>query len=53
MPERHRNYKEFIGRIDVEFIVLIRKDIASTVASFLVAMAEGSWERTGEAHPAR
>ncbi len=53
MPERHRNYKEFIARKDIRFIVLIRKDIGSTVASFIVAAAADSWERTGEAHPAR
>ncbi len=53
MPDRHGDYKEFIRRKDIKFIILTRKDIASTVASFVVAMAEGSWKRTGEAHPAR
>lgn len=53
MPNRHRNYREFIERPDIKFIVLTRNDIAATAASFVVAMKAGSWRRSGEEQRAR
>ena len=49
MPNRHTTYQAFIKREDITFIVLIREDIPSTVASFLLAMRTDSWRRSGEA----
>jgi len=48
MPDRHQNYDEFILRRDIRFITLKRRDIASTIASFTMARATGSWRRHGE-----
>lgn len=48
MPNRHKNYRRFIQRPDVKFIVLTRENIASTAASFMVAMKAGSWRRAGQ-----
>lgn len=48
MPNRHPNFAKFISRPDIQFITLVRRDIASTVASFLMAMETGSWRRSGE-----
>ncbi len=53
MPNRHRNFDAFVSRRDVQFITLSRFDLASTVASFLVAMATDSWRRQGGAQTAR
>ena len=53
MPNRHRDYDRFVGRPDIRFITLSRRDIASTVASFVVAMATNSWRREGGAQAAR
>ncbi|HJQ37517.1 MAG TPA: hypothetical protein VKB93_10290 [Thermoanaerobaculia bacterium] len=47
MPNRHRDYREFIRRTDIQFITLVRDDIASTVASFILAMRTNSWRRSG------
>jgi hypothetical protein len=47
MPNRHPNYPKFITRPDIRFITLVRRDVASTVASFLIAMETGSWRRFG------
>jgi len=53
MPNRHRNLEAFVSRPDIRFITLSRLDLASTVASFLVAMATDSWRRQGGAQTAR
>lgn len=53
MPNRHRDFDAFTLRPDIQFITLVRDDVASTVASFLVAMNTGSWRRFGEPQPAR
>jgi hypothetical protein len=53
MPNRHPDIGTFTHRNDVRFITLIREDIASTAASFLVAMATGSWRRYGEPQPTK
>ncbi len=48
MPDRHNNYDAFVARPDIQFITLTRRDIPSTVASFLLAMKTDSWRRSGE-----
>lgn len=53
MPERHRDYMAFINRKDITFITLARRDVPSTVASFMLAMAKGTWRRSGEVPQAR
>jgi len=53
MPNRHRDFDRFVNRSDIRFITLSRRDIASTVASFVVAMATDSWRREGGAQTAR
>lgn len=53
MPNRHADFPEFSLRPDIQFITLVREDVASTVASFLVAMETGSWRRFGEPQAAR
>lgn len=53
MPNRHRDFPAFSSRPDIQFITLVRDDIASTVASFMVAINTGSWRRFGEPQPAR
>jgi hypothetical protein len=50
MPNRHKDFAQFIDRTDVRFITLIREDVPSTVASFRLAMLRrGQWKRKGEA----
>lgn len=51
MPNRHGDLKAFTGRADIRFITLTRQDIASTVASFLMAASTGIWRRQGGPHP--
>ena len=53
MPNRHKDLGGFIARPDIQFITLTRRDLASTVASFLMAMATESWRRYGEPQVAR
>jgi hypothetical protein len=53
MPNRHKDLDRFAARPDIQFITLSRRDVASTVASFLVAMATDSWRRYGEPQSAR
>lgn len=53
MPERHAGFDAFCRRSDIRFIVLTRRDVASTVASFFVAAHTGSWRRDGEPQAAR
>ena len=47
MPNRHSDFDGFVRRSDIRFIVLTRDDVASTVASFFVAVRTGSWRRDG------
>jgi hypothetical protein len=47
MPHRHESYDDFLRRPDIRFITLERADTASTVASFLLAMRDGTWRRSG------
>lgn len=47
MPHRHDNYASFVTRPDIRFITLVRADIPSTVASFMLAMRRGTWGRQG------
>ena len=47
MPNRHRETPNFFKRDDITFIVLTRKDIPSTVASFYAANKKKTWARTG------
>ena len=51
MPNRHPDFSAFVSRPDIRFISLIRSDVSSTVASFLVAFERSTWRRHGEAHP--
>lgn len=53
MPNRHSDLAAFTVRQDIRFITLVREDIASTVASFQVAIHTGSWRRFGEPQAAR
>ena len=48
MPARHRRERGFFNREDIQFIVLVREDVSSTVASFVAANLSNSWERKGE-----
>lgn len=48
MPDRHTNYDAFVARTDIQFITLTRRDVPSTVASFLMAMKTDFWRRSGE-----
>jgi len=48
MPDRHKHYEAFVSRPDIQFITLTRRDVPSTVASFLMAMKTDSWRRFGE-----
>jgi hypothetical protein len=47
MVNRHPDIADFVRREDIQFIVLRRKDIAATVASFMLAMEQGTWRRDG------
>ncbi|MDJ0703520.1 MAG: hypothetical protein QNJ46_09590 [Leptolyngbyaceae cyanobacterium MO_188.B28] len=47
MPRRHEPFEQFIAQPNIQFIVLIRKDVLSTVASFILATKTGNWRRTG------
>lgn len=48
MPHRHADFRHFVARKDIRFITLVRADVASTVASFMLAMRRGTWGRRGE-----
>jgi len=47
MPMRHKNDPEFLQREDIQFIILTRDDIPSTVASFITARQRNTWYRKG------
>ena len=49
MPMRHKNQPEFFQRQDIQFIILTREDIPSTVASFIAARMKNTWDRKGGA----
>lgn len=53
MPNRHPDFAAFAARRDVRFITLVREDVVSTVASFMVAIDTGSWRRFGGPQAAR
>ena len=53
MPNRHKRFETFVSAPDIRFITLSRRDVASTVASFVVAMATDSWRRSGGPPEAR
>ena len=48
MPNRHRQLAALIQHPKIQIITLVRNDLASTVASFLMAMQKGTWRRDGE-----
>lgn len=47
MPHRHERFAAFAARPDIRFIALHRRDVASTVASFLLARRANTWRRRG------
>jgi hypothetical protein len=47
MPNRHRDFAAFVRTPGLTVISLVRDDIPSTVASFLLATATGCWRRGG------
>src|SRR4030095_2314948 len=53
MPNRHKDFDAFVRRPDIQFVTLTRRDLPSTVASFLMAMATESWRRYGGPQTAR
>lgn len=53
MPNRHADLGAFAARQNIRCITLVREDIASTVASFQLAIHTGSWRRFGEPQTAR
>jgi hypothetical protein len=44
---RHKDDPGFLDRDDIQFIVLTRDDIPSTVASFIAARNKNTWNRRG------
>lgn len=48
IPSWHLDYRSFIKRKDIKFIVLTRNDIASNIASIVLAHGTGYFDRTGE-----
>ena len=48
MPNRHRQLSALVNHPDIQIITLVRKDLPSTIASFLMAMKKGTWRRNGE-----
>jgi len=48
MPNRHREMQGMIDEHQMQFICLFRRDVPSTVASFIMARDQGSWRRSGE-----
>jgi len=53
MPDRHKDIERFLARPDIQFVTLVREDVASTVASFELAEVLQSWQRRGEPQTAR
>lgn len=50
MPNRHKDYRGFVTRKDIQFITLDRRDVSSTAASFFVAEFMETYRRRGEEH---
>ncbi|MEL0081863.1 MAG: hypothetical protein VW985_02335 [Gammaproteobacteria bacterium] len=47
MPNRHRHLRQLLQQENLQVITLIRQDLASTVASFIIAIDAGTWRRDG------
>jgi hypothetical protein len=47
MPRRHDDFDAFVARPDIQFITLVRADVPSTIASFMLAGRKGTWRRYG------
>lgn len=48
MPNRHKHLASLTNHPKIKIITLFRRDIASTIASFLLAADKGTWRRNGE-----
>lgn len=48
MPNRHKQLNALINTQTLQIITLIRRDTASTIASFIVAIDNHTWRRHGE-----
>ncbi|MFT4564427.1 MAG: hypothetical protein ACI9BW_004190 [Gammaproteobacteria bacterium] len=48
MPNRHRRLQQMITDNGIQVIGLIRRDLSSTIASFIAAVDAKSWQRSGE-----
>jgi len=53
MPNRHRSLMEVATSGKTKIITLTREDVASTVASFIMAIDADTWRRQGGAQPNR
>ena len=47
MPNRHNSLHDLADKGDIKMITLARADIASTVASFIIAIDRNTWRRHG------
>ncbi len=47
MPNRHRKLNLLVTNQQIQVIALVRNDLASTIASFVVAMRKQTWRRDG------
>ena len=47
MPNRHPDLDDFVRRSDLQVITLLRRDRLATAASFLLALTQGTWRRSG------
>ena len=47
MFNRHPDLSRFVTREDIQFITLTRRDIPATVASFMLALEQQTWRRSG------
>ena len=46
MHNRHRDWQTFFARPDIQFITMRQRDVASTVASLVIAIDRPLWDRT-------
>jgi LPS sulfotransferase NodH len=51
MPHYHKHFDALVEETQIRFITLFRRDVASTVASFIAAMETKKWGRAGGAQP--
>ena len=51
MPRRHPDFRSFMRRKDIQFIILTRESIPSMIASLFLAQSVGCWRRSGEPQP--